>query len=124
MPLAPTLRSGSESEFAAGAAVILAAIAVLGFVFRRSGARQPAAVFQPLGQFTLLDRETAYLVRFGNKLLALAQTAHGLEKITEISDPAEVSRITRMCLAGRSVKDGPFPFNQQTVTDVLQRTIA
>jgi hypothetical protein len=49
------------------------------------------------------------LVRCGNKLLLLATSASGVQPLTEVTDPDEVDRLTRLCRGERY--DGPItPF--------------
>jgi flagellar biogenesis protein FliO len=75
-------------------------LAVMWFV-RRTGPKSmltlPGEVFEVLGRSPLAARQQAQLVRCGNKLLLLCVTAGGTETLTEISDAAEVERLTGLC---------------------------
>lgn len=75
-------------------------LAVMWFV-RRTGPKSmtalPNEVFEVLGRSPLAARQQAQLVRCGNKLLLLSVTAGGAETLTEITDAAEVERLTGLC---------------------------
>jgi flagellar biogenesis protein FliO len=79
-------------------------LAVMWFV-RRTGPKAmlnlPGEVFEVLGRSPLAGRQQAQLVRCGNKLLLLSVTAGGAETLTEITDPAEVERLTGLCQQSR-----------------------
>jgi flagellar biogenesis protein FliO len=71
------------------------------WVARRAGLRPKRAsetgVFEMLGQFPLANRRTATIVKFGQRLLVFAESPRGIEKLTEMSDPAEVEQVMAMC---------------------------
>ena len=75
------------------------------FVFMRLVKRSRVSVepedqlFDTLGRVTLLGKR-AHIVRFGSKLLVLAKTQNGLEKLTELSNPQDVERIVTLCRGG------------------------
>ena len=54
-------------------------------------------MFHVLGQFPIVGRHRACVVQFGKKLLVVAETSAGVEKLTEISDPEEIDRIVALC---------------------------
>lgn len=56
-------------------------------------------LFDTLGRVSILGKP-AHIVRFGSKLLVLAKTSSGLEKLTELSNPAEVEQIVQLCHEG------------------------
>lgn len=57
----------------------------------------PGEVVQTLGRVPLAGRQEMHLVRVGNKLLLLAVTANSAETLTEITDPAEIARLSGIC---------------------------
>jgi flagellar biogenesis protein FliO len=57
----------------------------------------PGEVVQTLGRVPLNARQEMHLVHVGNKLLLLAVTASAAEPLTEITDPAEIDRLTKIC---------------------------
>jgi flagellar biogenesis protein FliO len=71
------------------------------WVARRGGWKpQPvteSSLFQALGEFPLASRRKATIVKFGQRLLVLAESPRGIEKITEVTDPVEVERVMAMC---------------------------
>lgn len=60
-------------------------------------ARLPSEVVEVLGCAPLAGRQTAHLVRLGNKLLLVSVFPSGAETLTEITDPVEVDRIAGLC---------------------------
>ena len=61
----------------------------------------PAEAFEVLGRAPLANRQQAHLLRCGNKLLLISSNAAGAEPLTEITDPAEVDRLTDLCRQAR-----------------------
>ena len=57
----------------------------------------PTDVVEVLGRTTLASRNQMHLIRVGGKLLLVSVTAAGAETLTEITDPAEVDRLTSIC---------------------------
>jgi flagellar biogenesis protein FliO len=80
---------------------------VLGLFFlgiwtlRRGGKNKPtslpSSVVSVLGRVTLAPKHFAELLRVGNKLVLVSLTPDGPKPITEVTDPAEVDRLTGMC---------------------------
>ena len=62
----------------------------------------PAEAFEVLGRAPLANRQQAHLLRCGNKLLLVSASAAGTEPLAEITDPAEVDRLTSLCRQSRS----------------------
>jgi flagellar biogenesis protein FliO len=65
----------------------------------RVPAEEGEPLFDTLGRVSLLGKR-AHIVRFGSKLLVLAKTSNGLEKLTELSDPREVEQVIELCRSG------------------------
>jgi flagellar protein FliO/FliZ len=63
----------------------------------RGGGLLPTEVFETLGRAPLAHRHQAHLVRIGNKLALLSASVTGVEPLVEITDPAEVERLTALC---------------------------
>ncbi len=59
--------------------------------------RLPTEVVESLGRVPLVAGQQMHLVRCGAKLLLLSVTAQGAKTLTEITDPAEVARMTELC---------------------------
>jgi flagellar protein FliO/FliZ len=57
----------------------------------------PAEVLESLGRAPLAGGQQMHLVRCGAKLLLLSVTSNGAQTLSEISDPAEVARLTELC---------------------------
>lgn len=97
--------SGSLITVGSSLAVVLGLFAALVWVTRRFAARSmpqggiPTEVMQALGSSPLDPRTRLTLVRCGNRILILAQTATGVQPISEINDPNEVRQLTALCLS-------------------------
>lgn len=59
--------------------------------------RLPNEVAEVLGQLPLAGRQQAHLLRLGNKLVLVAVSANGADPLAEITDAAEVDRLTGIC---------------------------
>jgi flagellar biogenesis protein FliO len=80
-------------------------LAVLWLLRRASphgGRVLPTEAFESLGRAPLAHRHLAHLLRFGNKLLLVSTNAENVEVLAEITDPAEVERLTELCRRPRS----------------------
>lgn len=62
----------------------------------------PTEVFESLGRAPLAFRNQAHLLRLGNKLLLVSASVGGVEPLAEITDPAEVERLTELCRLSRA----------------------
>lgn len=61
----------------------------------------PAEAFEMLGRAPLANRQQANLIRCGGKLLLISVSATGAATLAEITDPAEVERLTVLCRQSR-----------------------
>jgi flagellar biosynthetic protein FliO len=83
--------------------VVLGLFAGLVWVTRRYGNGSmtqtgiPSDVMKSLGSTAIDARTRVTLLRCGNRIIVMAQTASGVHPLSEISDPAEVQRLTSMC---------------------------
>ena len=102
--------SGPAITVTSSLAVVLGLFAALVWMTRRFGARGinqgalSGEVLQSLGTTPIDPRTRVTLLRCGNRILVLAQTATGVQPLAEITDPEEVRHLTATCLgdAGRS----------------------
>jgi flagellar biogenesis protein FliO len=78
---------------------------------RKSSGALPEGVVNVLGRVPLAGRQFAELVHVGNKLVLLSVTQHGVEPLTEVTDPAEIDRLLGMCRA-RQAKSTSTEFDQ------------
>ncbi|MEX0587003.1 MAG: flagellar biosynthetic protein FliO, partial [Pirellulales bacterium] len=82
-------------------AVVVGLFLVVVWLSRRSGGTAttplPKEVFEVLGRAPLAPRNWAGLVRCGRKLLLVSFTPTGVDTLTEITDPAEIDRLTGLC---------------------------
>ncbi len=132
-PLAISQRSGDGTSRAPGAlrsifglfaslgavvGLLLAAMWGLKRILPKDASALPTEVFQVLGRKPLAGRQQAQVVRFGNKVLLLAVSPMGAESLAEITDPAEVERLTGMC---RQPTGGPAATVFRQVMDQFAR---
>ena len=78
------------------------------------------SVFQVLGHFVLFPRRRAYIVSFASRLLVLTDAPGGVEKITEVTDRAEVARITEMCATLGGAQLGESLHGWMTARQLMQ----
>ena len=57
----------------------------------------PTDVFEILGHSPLALRQQVYFLRCGNRVFIVSLSQNGVDQIGEITDPAEVDRISRRC---------------------------
>jgi flagellar biogenesis protein FliO len=86
-------------------AVVLGLFAGLVWLTRKFGSRSmnqgavPKEVLSSLGSTPIDSRTRITMLRCGNRILVVAQTATGLHPLSEITDPDEVRELTAACLA-------------------------
>lgn len=107
---AATATKAGKNQFAAplvtvtsSLAVVLGLFAVLVWVSRKYGSKTmggsiPSEVIQTLGSTAIDPRTRITMIRLGNRILVLAQSASGIEPISEITDPDEVRNLTALCV--------------------------
>ena len=84
-------------------AVVLGLFAGLVWVSRRYGngsmtqSRVPSDIMKSLGTTAIDARTQVTLLRCGNRIIVIAQTANGVHPLSEITDPVEVNRLTMAC---------------------------
>lgn len=84
-------------------AVVLGLFAGLVWLTRRYGNGSmtqtgiPSEVMKSLGSTPIDARTRVTLLRCGNRIIVMAQTATGVHPLSEITDPVEVQRLTAMC---------------------------
>jgi len=85
--------------------LVLGVFLAVAWVFRRmlppGAGPLPPEVFEVLGRAPLANRQQAHLLRCGNKLLLVSAGAAGVSPLAEITDPAEVDRLTNLCRQSR-----------------------
>ncbi len=85
-------------------AVVLGLFAGLVWLTRKFGSRSmnhaavPKEVLTSLGSTPIDSRTRITMLRCGNRILVVAQTATGLHPLSEITDPDEVRELTAACL--------------------------
>ena len=108
---------GLWSTLGALAAVLVLFGAAAWFLRRslpRTSRQLPSDVIEVLGLMPLGNRQQAQLVRLGKKLLLIHVAAGHAETLTEVTDAAEVDRLTALC---RDPKRAPVP----NFSDVLHQ---
>jgi flagellar biogenesis protein FliO len=121
IPLAPPSRPGQREKDPAkpkagldtsslitvgsSLAVVLGLFFVVAWVMRRTAPGDcpvlPNEVFEVLGRAPLATRQQAHLVRLGAKLVLLSISPGGVETLSEVTDPDEVSRLAGLCQRSR-----------------------
>lgn len=81
--------------------VALGLFFVLAWFMRRnlpqSMVRLPSEAVEQLGRAPLAGKQNLHLLRVGGKLLLVVVTPFGAETLTEVTDPAEVERLSALC---------------------------
>ena len=84
-----------------GLAIVTGLFLLVAWTWRRGAKKAnhslPEGVVAILGRVPLASRQVAELVRVGNKLVLLSVTPHGVEPLTEITDPLEIDRLVGLC---------------------------
>ncbi|MDO4574560.1 MAG: hypothetical protein Q4D98_05040 [Planctomycetia bacterium] len=96
-------------------AVLTVLLLVMVFVLKafrpRTAGELPREAFEILGRASLAYRQQLYYLRCGNRLFVVSLSPNGLDRVGEITDPAEVDRLTRLChgdvLGSRAVSRNP-----------------
>jgi flagellar biogenesis protein FliO len=70
---------------------------LLRFISPAVNTHLPRDVFEVLGKTGFGNRQHLQLVRLGNKLLLLLESAEGIQPIAEVTDPAEVEHLVDLC---------------------------
>jgi flagellar biogenesis protein FliO len=100
-PTAASRRSTSWITVFGALGLVLGLFFALAWVLRKSGpppvARLPREVFDVVGRSQLGPRQPVHLVRFGGKLLLVAQSGAGPVTLAELTDPLEVDRVLGRC---------------------------
>jgi flagellar biogenesis protein FliO len=82
-------------------AIVLALFFGLVWLLRRGMPKAtrvvPSEVVEVLGRAALAGRQQMQVVRFGNKVLLISVTPAGAETLSEITEPAEVDRLSGIC---------------------------
>lgn len=63
----------------------------------RSSRLLPSEAVQLLGRVPLAARQFGHLLHVGNKIVLVAVTPAGIEKLVEVDDPDEVQRLVALC---------------------------
>jgi flagellar protein FliO/FliZ len=86
-------------------ALVLGLFFAIAWAFRRllppGAGPLPPEVFEMLGRVPLAGRQQMHLLRCGGKLLLVSVGVAGVSTLTEITDPAEVERLTNLCRQAR-----------------------
>lgn len=98
----PTSGWGALSSVGASLGLVLAAFLCVAWLSKRylpqAAGPLPKEVVESLGWAPLAGRQQMQLVRLGNKLLLIAVTpGSGAEPLGEVTDQAEVERLSAMC---------------------------
>ncbi|HEV3136720.1 MAG TPA: flagellar biosynthetic protein FliO, partial [Pirellulales bacterium] len=104
----PGVRTGEIPSLVTGAAslgIVLGLFLLVVLVVRRgmpkNAALLPREAVEVLGRGPLVGKQQVHLVRCGNKILLVCALNAGVTTLTEITDPAEVERLTGLCQQGR-----------------------
>ncbi|HZL88059.1 MAG TPA: flagellar biosynthetic protein FliO [Pirellulaceae bacterium] len=93
--------AGAVGSVVGSLAVVLGLFLAVVWLSRRfapAGAAQlPKEAVELLGRTTVSGQHTLQLLRVGGRLLLVALSPHGATTLTQISDPAEVERLTALC---------------------------
>lgn len=96
--------SGPTVTVTSSLAIVLGLFAAMIWATRRFNGRGsirgilPKEIMQPLGSTTLDPRTRVSMLRCGDRIIVIAQSASGIHPLSEITDPIEVQRLTAACL--------------------------
>jgi flagellar biogenesis protein FliO len=92
---------GTLTTVAGSLGLVLVVFFVFAWATRRTVpqrlAQLPSEAVESLGRVPLAGRQQMHLVRVGSKLLLLSVTSNEARTLTEITDPAEVDRLSGLC---------------------------
>lgn len=106
-PSTPARSGGLESLVTVGSslALVLGLFFIVAWFMRRTGPRGaallPAEVVEVLGRAPLAGRQQMHLLRFGGKLVLVCLSPDGVQSLTEITEPDEVTRLAGLCHQAR-----------------------
>jgi flagellar biogenesis protein FliO len=118
---------GAAMTMFSGLGIVLGLfLTTIWLVKKRGGGRLsrwlPKEAFEVLGRAPLTGRQSAHLIRCGNKIIVLAISPTGIDPITEITDPLEVDRLAGICYQAQS---GSASANfSQTLSGLTRKTAA
>ena len=133
LPLKRPNNAGGSSFSGSGAlwrtlgvlSLSIAALLAASWWFKRFAPHQataiPSEVVEVLGRTSLGLRQQAQVVRFGDKLLLVAVGAAGCDTIAAIDDPAEVRRLTALCLGDNHAASPHQTASQEAFNSVMRR---
>jgi flagellar biogenesis protein FliO len=103
----PTSGWGALSSVGASLSLVIAAFICVAWLSKRylpkTAGPLPKEVVEQLGWAPLAGRQQMQLVRIGNKLLLLAVTpGSNVEPLAEVTEPAEVERLSALCRRTKS----------------------
>jgi flagellar biogenesis protein FliO len=100
----PGVHTGEISSLVTGAAslgIVLGLFVLVVLVVRRGMPKHagllPREAVEVLGRAPLVGKQQVHLVRCGNKILLLCVSSTNVKTLTEITDPAEVDRLSSIC---------------------------
>lgn len=119
----PTSGWGALSSVGASLGLVLGAFLCVAWLSKRylpkSAGPLPKEVVEQLGWAPLVGRQQMQLVRLGNKLLLISVTpGSSAEPLAEVTDPAEVERLSSIC---RRTKPGSSTQAFRDVVSELER---
>lgn len=86
----------------AGLAVVVGLFLVCAVLVKHSRGKAnsvlPQEAVATLGRISLTAKHTAHLLQVGSKLVLVAISAEGIQKITEVTEPSEVDRLLGICM--------------------------
>ncbi|MGH7128248.1 MAG: FliO/MopB family protein, partial [Planctomycetaceae bacterium] len=93
--------AGSLWTTFASLAAIIVVLVVAAKLWKKHGPGMngvlPAEAVEVLGRTPLDPRQCLHVVRCGSRILVLGSSPGGLQSLLEVSDPAEVENLTRLC---------------------------
>jgi flagellar biogenesis protein FliO len=100
----PQFPGASPATILGSLGAVVGLFLIVAWVMRRGAPKGsgllPREVVEVLGRTALVGRQQLQLLRLGSKLVLVSVSPTAVESVAEVTDPAEVDRLTGLCYQG------------------------